>query len=180
MTASPLVTAVFDRWDQLELPDCWLVAGAVVQTYWNHAFGYPATHGIDDVDLVYFDASDLSEESEAAHHRRAESLFADVAVRLDVKNEARVHLWYERKFGIEIAPYSDVTSAIETFPTTVGAIGLRPRQQSVEVFAPFGLDDLENLVVRPNKKLVTRPVYEAKVERWRNHWPELQFLSWST
>lgn len=178
ITASPLVSAVLKRWEEVELPDGWLVAGAVVQTYWNHAFGYPPDYGIDDVDLVYFDAADLSEESEVAHTRRVESLFAGLDVRLDVKNEARVHLWYERKFGIEIAPYDDVASAIETFPTTVGSIGIRPNDQSIELFAPFGLEDLENLIVRPNKTLVSRAVYEAKVSRWRQHWPDVRYLPW--
>ncbi|MEM7502694.1 MAG: nucleotidyltransferase family protein [Pseudomonadota bacterium] len=179
IAASPLVSTVFSRWERLDLPDGWLVAGTVVQTYWNHAFGYPATHGIDDIDLVYFDDSDLSEDSEAAHQSRVESLFRDVAFRLDVKNEARVHLWYERKFGVGISPYPDVASAIETFPTTVGAIGLRPHGHCVEVLAPFGLDDLQNLVVRPNKKQVTQRVYESKVERWRTRWPDLDFLPWT-
>jgi hypothetical protein len=34
-----------------------------------------------------------------------------------------------------------------------------------ECCAPFGLDDLFGLVVRPNKRQITRAIYEAKVER---------------
>ena len=60
LARSPIVATIVDRWPQIDLPDCWLVAGCLAQTVWNDAFGLPATHGISDVDLVYFDGSDLS------------------------------------------------------------------------------------------------------------------------
>jgi hypothetical protein len=44
--------------------------------------------------------------------------------------------------------------------------------------APFGLDDLFGLVVRPNKRQITRAIYKAKVDRWRSIWPWLTFLPW--
>lgn len=50
---------------KIPLPDSWLAAGAVTQTVWNHIFGFPPVYGIQDVDIVYFDADDLSEVSEA-------------------------------------------------------------------------------------------------------------------
>src|SRR4029077_1290893 len=43
---------------------------------------------------------------------------------------------------------------------------------------PFGLDDLFGLVVRPNKRQITRAIYEAKVDRWRPIWPRLTYLPW--
>jgi hypothetical protein len=62
------------------------------------AGGHSAEFGIKDVDLVYFDPNDLSEETETAHEKRLRAYFRDLPVKLDVKNEARVHLWYDR-FG---------------------------------------------------------------------------------
>lgn len=102
---SPLLAPILDRWDRIALPDGWLAAGAIAQTVWNHAFDLPPTHGISDIDIVYFDGHDLSQEAEATHAKRIEGLFADLPVRIDVKNEARVHLWYEDKFGTPIRPY---------------------------------------------------------------------------
>jgi hypothetical protein len=96
---SPLILAVLDGWAEIGLPDCWLVAGSVAQTVWNDAFGLRPTYGTSDIDLVYFDAADLSEETEARHAARIRSLFSGLGVWLDVKNEARVHLWYAMKFG---------------------------------------------------------------------------------
>lgn len=177
--ASPLLTRILERWDEIRLPDCWLVAGAVAQTYWNHVHRYPPLYGIKDVDIVYFDATNLSEAAEARHSDRIKQLFEDMDIEFDIKNEARVHLWYEQRFGYSIPPYTDVRSAIESFPTTAGAIGIRPWSAGIEFIAPYGLDDLVKLIVRPVKKQITAAIYREKVERWKRLWPELTVLDWS-
>jgi len=46
------------------------------------------------------------------------------------------------------------------------------------VCAPFGADDLFNLVVRPNRVQITPAIYDAKVTRWVARWPSLKALSW--
>ena len=43
---------------------------------------------------------------------------------------------------------------------TAGADG------ELRVYAPHGYDDLFALVVRPNRRLAPRHVYEAKAARW--------------
>jgi uncharacterized protein len=48
----------------------------------------------------------------------------------------------------------------------------------LHVYAPFGLTDLLNMIVRPNKMQITRELYEAKTERWTRLWPKLQRLPW--
>lgn len=177
--ASPVLAPIFRQWSAISLPDCWLAAGAVAQTFWNAAFGFAPDHGLSDVDLVYFDAADLSEVAEARHANRIRNLFADLPVRLDVKNEARVHLWYASKFGYTISPYRSTAHAIATFPTTATAIGARPTSRGLSISAPFGLSDLFDLVVRPNKTQITRLIYEAKLARWRSIWPDLTIVDWS-
>ena len=176
--ASPLLRPVLEQWDRVQLPDAWLAAGAIAQTVWNWAHGLPPEFGINDIDLIYHDASDLSEDAEADHGRRIEERFGGVPARFDVKNEARVHLWYEAKFGYPIEPYESAMAAIATFPATPTAIGVRPSKQGLEICAPFGLDDLLGLVVRPNKAQVTRDIYQAKIDRWRPLWPRLSVLDW--
>lgn len=178
LARSPIVAAIVDRWPEIGLPDCWLVAGCLAQTVWNDAFGLPATHGISDIDLVYFDAGDLSEEAEAGHAARLRALFADLGLRLDVKNEARVHLWYAAKFGNALPPYVSTEDAITTFPTTATAVGVQPHPDGLHVFSPYGLSDLLGLIVRPNKKQITQPIYDAKVKKWQARWPGLRVVAW--
>lgn len=176
--ASPLLRPIIDAWDKLSLPDCWMVAGAIAQTVWNETFGLPSAHGISDLDIVYFDGDDLSERGEAQHAARIRATFAHLPVWIDVKNQARVHTWYQDKFGYPVLPYTSTADAITSFPTTATAIGLQPTNGSLVFDAPFGIDDLMAGVVRPNRKQITRAIYEAKVHRWLAHWPLLAVLPW--
>lgn len=62
--SSPLLTDVLNRAQRLNLPDWYIVSGAVYNLVWNVLTGRPETHGIKDVDLFYYDASDISYEAE--------------------------------------------------------------------------------------------------------------------
>src|SRR6476620_8096023 len=74
-----------------------------------------------------------------SYERRVRNLFQHLPIKLDVKNEARVHLWYEDRFGYAIKPYSSSADAIATFPTTATAVGVRQIHSKFECCAPFGL-----------------------------------------
>jgi uncharacterized protein len=185
LRASPVVAPLLDALPEWGLPGCYVGAGAVAQTVWNAAHGFALDVGIKDADVVYFDPGDLSSEAED----RAESLVArsvpSLGVKVDVTNEARVHLWYERRFGVPLEPYESSEAAIATWPTTASSIGVRParpgrpgRSDGLAVCAPFGLRDLFALVVRPNKTLVTEEIYTAKAARWHATWPRLTIVGW--
>lgn len=171
--SNPDLAALLDAFAAIDLPDAWIVAGALAQTVWNHRFARPPGHGIADIDLVYFDP-DLSEDTEAGHQARLRHRFPGLSARLDVKNQARVHQWYEAKFARPLAPYASTPAAIASYPTTATCIGLRPG----ELCAPFGTTDLWSGIVRPNKALVTEAVYAQKTARWRALWPGLTILPW--
>lgn len=177
LRGNPWLAALFDRFDRIGLPDCWIVAGALAQTVWNHRFGMPPTTGITDIDIVYFDP-DLSAEAETAHATRLRAEFDDLPVWLDVKNQARVHLWYQARFGKPIQPYGSTPHAIATYPTTATAIGVRPAAGGVALCTPYGTGDLARGIVRANPVLVTDAVYAAKVRRWLLVWPGLCVLPW--
>jgi hypothetical protein len=175
---NPDLCDILDRFDAVALPDCWLVAGAVAQTVWNLAAGRAAGFSIKDVDLVYFGVDTLSADAEAAQEARLRRVFPGLTAKLDVKNQARVHLWYETVFGYPIPPYRSTEAAIATFPTLATCVGVRYCQGGFEICAPFGLDDLFDGIVRPNKRQITRPIYEAKTARWKSIWPALTILPW--
>ena len=177
VNSSRLLTAVLARWNSIDLPNAFLSGSALAQTCWNLRFGYLCTHGISDIDIVYFDPG-LSGEAENSHALRVSKIFDDFPVQVDVKNQARVHHWYGRKFGHEIAPYKSVETAIDNFPTTASAVGIRPGSTGLSVYAPFGLNDLLGCVVRPNKSQITQDIYEAKIVRWRALWPALECVPW--
>jgi hypothetical protein len=150
----------------------------VCQTVWNVLTGRPSANGIRDYDLVYFDDTDLSWEAEDAVIQAAGEVFGDVPV--EVRNQARVHLWYTEKFGVACRPYTSTEDAIDSFPTIATCLGVRVGGGGEwQVYAPHGVDDVFGLVVRPNRVLAPRSVYEARVARWQREWPELQVDPWS-
>jgi len=170
---------VLDRAAGMNLPGWYLVAGCLYQTVWNVVTGQPPQAGILDYDLAYFDASDLSWDAEDTVIRAGNEVFAGLPVPVQIRNQARVHLWYEPKFGVPCPPHESAEAAIDTFEATTACLGVRlePGGQW-RVYAPHGLSDVFNLVVRPNPVLAPRAVYEAKTTRWRRQWPGLTVLPW--
>jgi uncharacterized protein len=173
------LTEVLARAATMGLPGWYLVAGCLYQTVWNVVTGQPAEAGILDYDLAYFDASDLSWDAEDAVIQAGRRLFGDLKVPVQIRNQARVHLWYEQKFGIPCPPHESTEAAIDTFEATTASLGVRVEPGGAwRIYAPYGLADVFNLVVRPNPVLAPRSVYEAKTSRWRRQWPGLAVLPW--
>lgn len=94
------------------------------QTVWNHLDGRDPGAGIKDYDLFYFDESDLSYEAEDRVIRRSAALFHDIAEPIEVRNEARVHLWYEDHFGVPATPFTSSADAIDHFASTTCCFGI--------------------------------------------------------
>lgn len=160
----------------LEMKGWYLVAGCLAQTVWNYKHRNNLNYGISDYDLVYFDDSDLSYEAEDKYIKKGKKLFGDIPV--EIRNQARVHLWYEKHFGYAIEPYLSVEKAIYNYPTTATAVGVRLEDNDLKIFAPYGLDDLMYLIVRANKTKITEEIYNKKVERWTKLWPMLKVIPW--
>jgi uncharacterized protein len=168
------------RLRQLDLPDCHLVAGCLSQTVWNCLSGMRPDTEVVDYDVFYYDASDPSWEAEDAAIRRARALFGDLGVDVQVRNQARVHLWYERKFGLACPPLRSVRDGIDHFLNRSSCFGIRPSRGALDVYAPFGYEDLYSMTVRPNRRRELPEIYYAKARRWRAAWPALNVIPWPT
>src|SRR5262245_14080412 len=97
---SPLLMEVLGGVRDDGLPDHLLVAGAIYNLVWNRLTGRPDLTGINDIDVFYFDAGDLSYEAEDVVIRRLAGRFARLPLPVQVRNQARVHLWFPQKFGV--------------------------------------------------------------------------------
>lgn len=171
--------AILDRGHELGVEDWWLVAGAVFQTVWNVIDGRDPRTGIRDYDVFYFDSTDLSWEAEDAVIRRAAVVFGDLDAVIEVRNQARVHLWYEEHFGVPAAPFLSSRDAIDHFASTTCCYGLaRAADGAIVTYAPHGYRDLFDQRVRPNPRLAPRDVYERKAARWIREWPRLTVDPW--
>jgi len=179
LSQNTTLTDVLTRAAELDLPGWYLTAGCVFQTVWNVVTGRPATAGIADYDLFYFDGTDLSWDGEDEVIKAGQAMFHDLPATVEIRNEARVHLWYEQRFGVPCPPYDSTEAAIDSFAATTCSVGVRLNPDGRwRVYAPHGLSDVFNLVVRPNAVLAPRHVYETKADRWRREWPSLTVLPW--
>lgn len=173
LRSNSILNEILERAPSLGLPNWYIAAGAVSQTYWNHVHNFDPLLGIKDYDLVYFDKY-TSYKAEDEYIQKGKKLFASCSAEIEIRNQARVHLWYPKHFGRTITPYTSVEDGISSWATTITCIGINNKG----VFAPFGLEDLRNLVIRPNKKQVTKSEYERKAARWKETWPKLSIIPW--
>ena len=168
--------ALLERLPDLGLPDAWLVGGCLFQTVWNLLDGRAPDAGIRDYDIFYFDAGDLSEAAETAVNLRAQQLFGDLGVQLELKNQARVHTWYPTYFGRPCPPLHNACEGINRFLVGSTSVGLRQTGATVQVHAPHGLDDIYQGLLRPNPGVDHGPLYGAKARDYQARWPWLQLV----
>nr|WP_321442597.1 nucleotidyltransferase family protein [uncultured Cohaesibacter sp.] len=166
----------------IDLPDWRLVSGAIYQTVWNRLTGQPQGYGIKDYDVAYFDASDRSYEAEDGVIKRVEAARPKWQGRIEVRNQARVHLWYPERFGGPYPELKRTDESLENYMCTTHAVAVRlEADDSLSIAAPFGLEDIFSLTIRPCRRLPTnRTHYAEKARRMARHWPQLRILDWET
>lgn len=144
---------------------------------WDRLHGYSEPSALNDVDVAYFDPSDLREHRELEYARQLTRLLT--TVRWDVKNQAAVHLWYARVHGHEIPPVTSITDAIARFPETATSVAVRLNPSgALEIIAPCGLSDLLAMKLRRNPTQVTEKYFRDRVrsKRIAEKWPEVHVI----
>lgn len=176
--ADPGLMHVLTTVRALDLPDWRLVSGAVYQAVWNARTGRPAGYGVKDYDLAYFDASDLSYEAEDVVIKRVAAAFDEpVRSQVEVRNQARVHLWFQNRFGEPYEALGSTDEALGRFVAPTFAVGLRLQaDDSLSVAAPFGLDDVFAMTIRPNPNRPVAKGWAKAVDSARARWPELTMI----
>jgi uncharacterized protein len=163
----------------LALPQWRLVAGCVYQTVWNVLTGRPRGTGIKDYDLIYFDPSDLSWLGEDAVIRRVAAATGGCVGPVETRNQARVHLWFRERFGAAYPQLANADESLRYYASVVHSVGVRlDDDDRLDVAAPYGLDDVFAMVIRPNYALANAASHTAKAERACAIWPELTIVSW--
>ena len=170
---NPANDAILTALMAADLPDAWLVSGCLVQTVWNVMTGRATAYGIADYDVFYFD-SDTSWEAEDTAIKSFAGLSTTLGVKIEVRNQARVHLWYRDRFGYDYPKLTCATDGIDQFLTRNTKIGLQRRAAGDHVYAPDGFDDVANLLITPNPTdHFSAERYAEKAARWQSLWPEL-------
>ncbi|PTX01578.1 nucleotidyltransferase family protein [Pararhodobacter aggregans] len=174
---SPVLMRTLHLARDMALPDWWLVSGAIYGQVWNALTDRPEMHGVKDIDLFYFDP-DTSYAAEDRQIRRAAALFPP-APPVELRNQARVPLWYPAHFGRTYPAIRTSAGAIDLFACTTHCVGLRlEADDSLTLYAPYGLEPIFAFRLEPNTRLDNRATHAAKAERQQRHWPELTVIPW--
>lgn len=172
---SPLLMDRLERARDWGLPDWWIVSGAIYNLVWNRLTGRPDDYGMKDIDLAYFDP-DLSWEAEDRVIAEGRWRFPD-APGVEIRNQARVHLWFQARFGLAYPALRDSRAAIARYAARAHCVGVRLTDR-LELHAPHGLMDVFALRLVPNRALDNRATYAEKTARQAGLWPELEVLPW--
>ena len=152
----------------LDLKDAYIAAGFVRNMVWDELHQKTEPTALNDVDVVFFDESDIDNSLAKVALARLQNL--DNTVFWQVKNQALMHVKNQDK------PYLSTAHAMRYWPEKETAIGVRINQfQKIEVLAPFGTHSLYKGVIshNPNRD---KAVFLERVSNkgWLDTWPKLR------
>ena len=169
--ANPINTKLLRLLPNLDLPQGYLCAGSLFQSYWNIKTACAVTEGIKDYDVFYYDP-DTSWEAENAVIKRAGKLLGALAGEVEIKNQARVHMWYETRFGVPRDPLRSSQHGIEQFLIECSCIGVSLDDGSL--YAPYGLNDMAAGRLSMNPHNPKPALFLQKAKDYQSRWPWLQ------
>lgn len=171
LSADPERSRILALVQSIGLPDCWVGAGFLRNAVWDHLHGWPASKPSGDVDVLWLEPERADPCEDRAAEARLKAL--DASIGWSVKNQSRMHL----RNGD--APYASMAEAMRHWPDTATAVAVRRTEQADHEFAaPFGLEDLFNLIVRPTPRFQGEKhrIYLDRVQgkEWLARWPLLR------
>jgi hypothetical protein len=172
--SNPANVELLVRLRSVGLPECYLTAGCLFQPVWNRHSGRPAQWGITDYDVFYFDEFDLSWEAEDRVIRQVAAATVGLPINVEVKNQARVHLWYPSRFAVSCPKLKSATEGIDRYLISCTCVGIEV--QSGDVYAPNGLDELAQGALRINPLTPNPDRFREKAEDYQSRWPWLTIL----
>lgn len=159
-------------------PPDWLVGGGIIRNLvWDRLHHFATPTLVRDVDVVFFDPTDLEWERDEQIQATLQRL--DPSVPWQVKNQAAVHVWYEGKFGFSVDPLTSSADGVGTWPETATSVAVRLLDDdNLMIVAPCGLDDLFKMILRRNPRRVTREIFERRLTEKRivDAWPKVQVV----
>lgn len=166
LSQDPDINRILEIVKDLDLADSWICAGTIRNFIWNHYRFDKKT----DIDIIFYDEKisyQETKEIEANLHQRYPEY------QWEVKNQVFMHI-----HSPDTRPYQSSKDAIEKFPERCTAIGFRQTKNgNLEIFAPYGLDDIYHYLVRPTPHFIGNSkrmdLYEKRIKKknWKEQWP---------
>ncbi len=174
---SPKLMTVLETCRASRIPEWRIVSGAVYGTVFNHLTSRDPDYGIKDYDVAYFDPDTSYDAEDVWIKKIAAALPADLRDLVEVRNQARVHLWFKNRFGCDYEPLKNTDESLERYLCFAHAVAIRLEDDdSISIAAPFGLDDIFNMVMRPNPKRGQTENRIDKVNSTVKRWNEVKVV----
>lgn len=167
--------------DSLNLPNYYIAAGSIFQTIWNYFDNLDLDYNIKDIDVIYYDNTDLSVDKDLDIYNKIKDYCNrfNLNYEVDVSNEARMHLWKCEHEGINMEQYKNSEDAINNWIATVHAIGITLNNNEINIYAPYGLSDIYSKTIRPIKhQYNSKEIYDKKVNSWNKRFDGLNIIEW--
>ena len=166
---APLRMRVFEVVRSLTLPDWAVGAGFIRAAVWDELSGYTTASPVDDIDVLYFDQKDRDPQRDLAIENQLRE--KQPTLPWSVRNQARMHI---RNGG---SPYASTGDALRFWLETPTCVAVRlDAQGRIEVLAPYGLQDLFSMSIKPTPRGYERKAeYLSRVQqkRWHERWPNV-------
>lgn len=169
--------AALEAVQSLGLASWCIGAGAVRNLVWDKLHGFNEPSSLPDIDVAYFDPSNLTAERDKELQRKLTVVFPGTP--WEVTNQAAVHRWFEEYFGQAVAPLTSLQEAIATWPEYATAVGVTLLEdKTIGVIAPYGLEDLFALLVRHNPARASVGMYRERLvqKRYSERWPKVRVV----
>jgi len=157
-----------------DLGSFFIAAGFLRNMYWDRVHALSPTP-LADVDVVYFHQKKPGKIQDKILENALSKLLPNTC--WSVKNQAHMHT----KSGH--VPYTSLEDALSNWVETATAIGVRMiDDHRLEFIAPWGYQDLEDLVLRPTPFFEQQlTVFRERIQskKWLEKWPKLRVV-WPT
>ncbi len=169
--------------ESLSLPDWWVGGGFIRSKVWDYLHNFKRTP-VPDIDLIYFDKNDFSEEEANSYSTKSEDGYQEKlneiipGVKWSVTNQARMHNYHKR------GSYKNCEEALAEWSETATCIAVHLENDNLTLLAPYGIEDLVNLRVKPIPEYKKVFAFDPKVfkrrvkeKEWLKKWPKLKIIS---
>lgn len=167
---------------QLEIDNFpFFIAGSTIfKIIFNKRFHMPEIYGIEDIDIIYFDKKETSYEREDEIIKTVKgNVTNDIANILDIKNQARIHLWFKQKYGKEIEPYHDIEDVFGRMSTSLqkSALEISKNDTILRIYDDHFISDVKSMVIRRNNKSqYNESGFLEKAKKWMDLYPDLKII----
>lgn len=181
MTEQDIVTLIKnDKWmmsvlgeaKKLNLPDWLIGSGFLRNKVWDYLHDIKRDIGnTSDIDLVYFDFVNQDKVKDDELSLKMKGI---CGLDWEIKNQAYMHTKHNR-----VEPYKNSEEALSEWVETATCVAVRFKDDELEIVAPYGIDDLVNLIIRPT------PSYKQDLDtfynrinnkKWLDKWNKLVVL----